>query len=398
VRPLSALVAGVVLLTLLTGVNIALGTPPDLAVRTAVIAGAAGVVVGTLGSVLLKLLMHAALTAQVSAAVIIVVSVVAVGAVAYVNVVLTGLQLQAITMLLAAAAVVGVLVALMLAEDIRVASRSIQEDARGIADGRGAAGPRPAIPELAELAAELERTSAKLEDARAREHAKDQQRRNLVAWASHDLRSPLQRIRAAAEALEDGLVDDVESVTSLHRTIRAEAERVAALIDDLFELTRIQAGTLQLAFEPVAVDELVSELLAATAPAAAAKEIRLESSVAAPVPELRASPAHLARVLSNLLDNAVRETPAGGSVTVDVGVEGGFVVVAITDQCGGVAAERLQAVLTGAERGGDGSGAGLGLPIASGLVAAHGGELTAENSEDGCRFAVRLPLSATDRA
>ncbi len=400
-KPTTALAVGALLLALLAGLSVGLGTPASVAVRAAATAAGVGIVVGVLGTALLKLLTRAAISTQVSVPVIIVVCVIALGALAGVNVVFTGRELGALAMLLTAAGVVGVVLALMFAEDIRKASRSLQQAAREIGEGSNAAGPRPAIPELAELAAELERTSAKLDQARERERAQDQARRELVSWVSHDLRAPLQRIRAAAEALEDRVFDDPDRVASLRRTLRIEADRLGTLVEDLFELSRIEAGLLELVFEPVSLEDLVSELVAAATPAAEAKDVRLLGGVSAPVPELEASPTHLARALSNMLDNAIRETPPGGTVTAEVGVDDGNAVVAVTDQCGGIADERLQDLVAPPGRGDAGRPprAGLGLPIAVGLAAAHGGDMAVTNHDGGCRFEMRLPLptSSTSR-
>ncbi len=399
-KPLTALIVGAVLLAVLATVSIGLGTPVNVATRTAAIAGGVGIVVGALGTALLALLTRAALRTQLSVPVVVVVCVIALGALAGVNVVFSGRDLGALAMLLVAAGVVGYVLALMFAEDIRTASRSLQDAARGIGEGSDVSGPRPAIPELGELALELERTSVKLQLARERERAQDQARRELVSWVSHDLRAPLQRIRAAAEALEDRVFDDPERVGSLRRTLRVEADRLGALVDDLFELSRIEAGSLQLPFEPVSLEDLVSELLAAAAPTAQANAVTLDGHISTPVPQLQASPMHLARALSNLLDNAIRETPSGGTVTAEVGVDDGDAVVAINDECGGITDDQLSPLLIRPPRGqaGPPGHTGLGLPIAVGLVAAHGGTITVANRDGGCRFETRVPLLSDQRS
>ncbi len=396
-KPTTALATGLLLLACIAGLSILLGIPAVVAVRSAITAAGVGIVIGALGIGLLKLLTRAAVRKQVSAPVLMVLCVVALGALAGVNVVFTGPQLGALAMLLVAAGVVGVVLALMFAEDIRVASSSLQQAARAIAEPTWPVRSKPTLPEFAELAAELERTSAKLEESRLRERAQDEARRELVSWISHDLRGPLQRMRAAAEALEDRMFDRPDGFTSLSQTVREEADRLAVLVDDLFELSRIESGALELALERVALDDLVSELTAALTPVAQARDVRLEARVSGPVPEVQGSPKHLARAFSNLLDNAVRETRSGGVVAVELAADNTHALLTVADECGGILDEQLQELVRGRRRDGVGRPpVGLGLPIAVGLVAAHGGDVTASNGARGCRFTIRLPLTGPD--
>jgi signal transduction histidine kinase len=201
------------------------------------------------------------------------------------------------------------------------------------------------------------------------------------------------------EALEDGVVADPETVARYHRTIGHETERLAGLVDDLFELSRIQAGALGLDMEQVALDELVSDALAAVSMAAGAKGVDLRGAVGDPSPMVELSAAEMTRVVRNLLDNAIRHTPPGGTVRIDAATDetGQEAVVSVRDTCGGIPEHDLDHVFEMAYRGdaartpGDG-GAGLGLAVARGLVEAHHGEISVHNEGDGCRFTVRLPL------
>ncbi len=242
----------------------------------------------------------------------------------------------------------------------------------------------------------LARESVWAAEARDRERRLEASRREVVAWVSHDLRTPLAGMRAMAEALEDGVVADAATVTEYHRRIRAETDRMAGLVDDLFELSRINAGALRLTLESVSLADVVSDAVATAAPVARAKGVRL---VAEPgqYPSVRASEPELGRVLRNLLVNAVRHTPPDGAVVVAGGAESGAGWVAVTDACGGIPAEDLPRVFDVAFRGeaartpaADGGG-GLGLAIARGLVEAHHGEIAVDNVTDGCRFTVRIP-------
>jgi signal transduction histidine kinase len=303
---------------------------------------------------------------------------------------------------LTAAGTVGVLAAVMLGSRVAAAGRSLGAMARQLGeDGPGALLASLSAPpsELATLASELSATSAKLAEAQQQAAALERNRRELVAWVSHDLRTPLAGIRAMVEALEDGVVTDSATIARFHRTMRQEADRLAGLVDDLFELSRIQAGALGLAMEWVALDELVSEAIAGVSIAATAKGVSLQGVVEPPSPVVSLSTPEMTRVVRNLLDNAIRHTPAGGTVRLEAGLDprGGAAVVSVVDRCGGIPERDLDHVFELAYRGDaartPGGGAGLGLAVARGLVEAHQGEISVRNEADGCRFTVRLPLA-----
>jgi signal transduction histidine kinase len=244
------------------------------------------------------------------------------------------------------------------------------------------------------------------DQARERERQMESGRRDLVAWVSHDLRTPLAGLRAMAEALEDGVVDEPRTVTEYHRRIRVETDRMSLLVDDLFELSRINAGALRLALSRVPFAEVVSDAIATTAPLAAGRRIRI---VAAETgwPTVTASEPELARVVANLLINSVRYTPPDGTVHIDAGQDRDDVWLSVSDSCGGIPDADLPRVFDVAFRGersrtpGDGTppatgGGGLGLAIVRGLVEAHGGRVQAHNTTGGCRFTIRLPVIAAD--
>jgi signal transduction histidine kinase len=236
--------------------------------------------------------------------------------------------------------------------------------------------------------------------ARDRERRLEAGRRELVAWVSHDLRTPLAGLRAMAEALEDGIIHDPVTVDEYHRRIRVETDRMAQLVDDLFELSRINAGALRLAPTSVPLREIVSDALAGVAPLAASRRIHL---VAADTgwPVVRAGERELARVVSNLLINSVRYTPEDGTVHIAAGHEHGAVWLSVSDTCGGIPEDDLERVFDVAFRGerartpgANGSaGGGLGLAIVRGLVEAHGGRVGVRNTGGGCRFEVHLPAA-----
>lgn len=244
------------------------------------------------------------------------------------------------------------------------------------------------------------------DQARMRERQMEAGRRDLVAWVSHDLRTPLAGLRAMAEALEDGVVRDAYTVAEYHRRIRVETDRMTRLVDDLFELSRINAGALRLAFSSVPLAEVVSDAIATTAPLAHSRGIRIIAAESG-WPTVTASEPELARVVANLLVNSVRYTPPDGTVRIDAGTEAGDVWLSVSDTCGGIPEADLPRVFDVAFRGERArtprhgghaqpatGGGGLGLAIVRGLVEAHGGQVQAQNTRGGCRFVVRIPRNA----
>jgi signal transduction histidine kinase len=234
-----------------------------------------------------------------------------------------------------------------------------------------------------------------------RERKLEASRRELVAWVSHDLRSPLAGLRAMAEALEDGVVRDRATVATYHRRIRTETDRMAGLVDDLFELSRINAGALRLSLSAVSVGDLVSDAISSAEPLAAAKGVRLVAN-AGGWPVVQGSLPELSRVLANLLRNAIRHTPSDGAVVVTGGRDDVSNWFAVTDTCGGIPEPDLPRVFDVAFRGQAArtpervdsvaaGGGGLGLAIVRGLVEAHAGRVAVSNVGFGCRFLVRLP-------
>jgi signal transduction histidine kinase len=259
--------------------------------------------------------------------------------------------------------------------------------------GAGTAGVLGALA----LATELDRARRRLLEAADRERALESSRRELVAWVSHDLRTPIAGIRAMVEALDDGIVDEPLEVRRYHLQLMTEADRLARLVDDLFELSRIEAGALAVSMERVALGELVSDVVASAAVMAEAKGVRVDGRVDGRPPDVAGSAPELARVVRNLLDNAIRHTPPGGAV--EVAVRGGdhHVEVSVLDGCGGIPAYDLDRVFDLAYRGdaartpSTSGGAGLGLAIARGLVDVLDGDIAVRNEPGGCRFTVRLP-------
>ncbi len=299
------------------------------------------------------------------------------------------------------AGIAGFAVALLLGRRVSAASRLML----GAVQEVGAAGryrPPPAVlpADLAGLSAELEAAHAQLAEARDRECALEASRRELVAWVSHDLRTPLAGLRAMAEALQDGVVTDRPTVGRYHAQIRRETDRLTLMIDDLFELSRIHAGALRLSRARVGLGDLIDEALTSAEPLARAKGVVLRGSAAGGLPVF-VDAAELGRALRNLVINAIRHTPSDGAVEVLADQDSGMATVSVSDSCGGIPPEHLPRVFDMAFRGatartpGPGEGAGLGLSIARGIIEAHAGQIGVRNAGSGCQFVIRLPLASS---
>ena len=237
-------------------------------------------------------------------------------------------------------------------------------------------------------------------EAHERERAAEIARRRMLAWLSHDLRTPVSGVLAMAEALEDGVVERPDDIREYAGLIRSETNRLAAMIDDLFELARIDAGDLRLELEPVPVAEVLRSAAQASRASADRRGVRLEVDVPAEVTQALGEGPALVRVIRNLLGNAIRHTPADGIVTVAAGQSDDEVWLSVQDTCGGIPDDDLPHLFDPgfrgtsareAEQAGDPAGAGMGLAIAHGLVDAQHGSIGARNVGDGCRFEVRLP-------
>jgi signal transduction histidine kinase len=267
-------------------------------------------------------------------------------------------------------------------EVLRAASRQL---ATGELQARAPALAGPT--ELAELSASFNEMATSLE-------AIFDARRQLVAWASHDLRTPVAAIRAMLEAVEDCLATPEEYLPAL----REQVQTLTLLIDDLFELACIDAGALTLHLQRTKLADVVDASLRAVDAQARARRVKLEARIDQATPEIDAAPDKLERVLLNLLTNALRHTPSDGSVAVVVSRGIDDVRVAVEDTGKGVDPRSLERIFErfwkadDARARGDGEGAGLGLAIARGLVEAHGGAIWAEpRAGGGARVVFALP-------
>lgn len=226
-----------------------------------------------------------------------------------------------------------------------------------------------------------------------REVALARSQQDMITWASHDLRTPLSAIRVMSEALEDEVAPDPDDY---HRRIRAEADRMTLMVEDLLEMSRIRSGMSSGHVETVDLAELVRGVVGGQQPVASGQGVRLDLAAAGPV-GVDGIPGQLERVVANVVSNAVRETASGYAVSVAVRAEGRDAVVEVDDACGGLEQDDLARVFEPGWRGSlarsSGAGAGVGLTIARALVEDAGGSIELVNRPPGCRVTVRLPLS-----
>ncbi|MEO7805013.1 MAG: HAMP domain-containing sensor histidine kinase [Actinomycetota bacterium] len=377
----------------------AVGVTLQDSLELALLAGSAALVTGVVGLAILRMIRNRSISLQLNLIIITAVSGIAIGSITAARLMFISFHdLRALVVLLLAAATAGSAVCLMLGLTVAKAARDLRSAARSIGQGEDPDLPPWGPEEFRGLASELQLMHAKLEEARQKERALESSRRELVAWVSHDLRFPLAGIRAMAEALEDHVVEDPETVERYHRSMRQEVDRLARLIDDLFELSRISAGAISLELCRMSLGDLVSDAIAAAESTARARGVKLEGRVNGHSPELYLSPPEMGRVFRNLLENAIRHTPADGAVWVDAGVVDHHAYVSVADGCGGIPADDIDRVFDMAFRGIASrtpeaqSGGGVGLAIARGIVEAHRGVIEVTNHGAGCRFVVKLPL------
>jgi signal transduction histidine kinase len=275
----------------------------------------------------------------------------------------------------AGSATAAVFAALLLARSITTSLRRVGAASQSLAAGElSARAPIEGAREIAELATSFNAMATGLE-------ALFDARRELVAWASHDLRAPIASLQAMLEAIEDGLV----SIEDYLPTLREQVRTLSMLVDDLFELARIDAGALTLELRRTPFAPLVASALRLLRPEAEARRVALSADVDETV-EARLAPDKFERVLFNLVTNALRHTPSDGSVAVRVEQRDSDLLLRVEDSGEGLAPEAPARMFERFWRGDQarsGNGAGLGLAIAKGLVEAHGGQIWAENRPQG---------------
>lgn len=251
--------------------------------------------------------------------------------------------------------------------------------------------------EIALLAGSFNQMAQQLQQADQKQKELDALRRDLVAWAGHDLRTPLSSIRLLVEALADGVVSDPQMAQSYLEQTRKNVSTLSLLVDDLFQISQLDAGGVPLNIETASLGDLISDTLESFRELAAQKGVSLSGAAGPGVDPLRIDVLWLGRALNNLVSNAIRHTPAGGSVTVTAHLSASQVLIEVQDSGEGIAAADLPHIFERFYRGEKSrsrasGGAGLGLAITRGIIEAHGGVITAESQPGhGACFICRLP-------
>ena len=251
--------------------------------------------------------------------------------------------------------------------------------------------------EVAALAVAFNQMAEQLQDADQKQRELDTMRRDLIAWVSHDLQTPLTSMRAILEAVSDGVVDDPETVKRYLNTAQRDVKNLSALIDDLFQMAQLDAGGFPLHRAESSLGDLVSDTLESFTELAKQGEVTLEGNVDSDVDPVTMDTQAIGRVLNNLIGNALRHTPQRGRVSVWVRRTSQGVEVTVSDTGEGIRSEDIPHIFERFYRGeksrnrGTG-GAGLGLAIARGIVRTHGGDIWVESQiGKGTQFSFNIP-------
>jgi signal transduction histidine kinase len=251
--------------------------------------------------------------------------------------------------------------------------------------------------EMAQLARGFNSMAARLETANREQREVETLRRDLIAWVGHDLRTPLSSIRAILEALADGLVDDPETVQRYLRTAQQDIRSLSQLIDELFEMSQLDAGGLKVDVTPNSLSDLISDTIESFNELASRQQVTIQGATLPGLDPVNMDTPRIGRVLNNLVGNALRHTPPGGSITLTAERIPGQVVLNVSDTGEGIRPVDLEHIFerfyrAEKSRSRATGGAGLGLAIAKGIVEAHGGTIRVESiPERGSTFIIRLP-------
>ena len=253
--------------------------------------------------------------------------------------------------------------------------------------------------EVSALATTFNRMAEQLQTADQKQRELERLRNDLIAWVGHDLQTPLASMRAILEALSDGVVEDPEMVKRYLLTAQRDVMSLSALIDDLFQMSQLDAGGFPLNRANVSLSDLVSDTLESFSQLALQHEVKLEGQVDSNVDPVFMDTQAIGRVFNNLISNALRHTPRGGEIKVEARRKGSGVEVTVSDTGEGIRPQDIPHIFERFYRGDASrsrsrgtSGAGLGLAIARGIVQAHGGNIQVEsNVGQGTRFIFHIP-------
>jgi len=251
--------------------------------------------------------------------------------------------------------------------------------------------------EVSALAAAFNQMAEQLQTADQKQRELEGLRRDLIAWVGHDLQTPLASMRAILEALSDGVVDEPGMVKRYLLTAQRDVMSLSALIDDLFQMSQLDAGGFPLHPADASLSDLISDTLESFSELAYRESVTLDGKVDSNVDPVVMDTQAIGRVLNNLISNALRHTPTGGEIRVYARRSAAGVDVSVSDSGEGIHAEDIPHIFESFYRGeksrnrGTG-GAGLGLAIARGIVRAHGGDIRVESKEGkGTQFSFQIP-------
>jgi signal transduction histidine kinase len=351
--------------------------------------------VALLGLLVLYALRHRSITTVLTTTVLVPIGSLAVGVLGMTALAPPGAD-DRLAMPVAVAVGLSVVIAVAVAKIIMKASVALRRAVELLGDGTDFPPPHAPTAELSALATALDDAQHRLRDARTREAELERSRRDMLAGIGHDLRTPLARLRSIVEALQEEGLEEPAVLTSYLGVLQSQTMRLSTLIDEIVELTSINSGLIKPVFAPLDLDDLVSNALADAAAHAHRRGVALTGD-AAPGAIVEADVRLTTRLLDNLVDNAIAETPAGRGVHISAQARAETVVLEVQDGCGGLREQDLERVFDPGYRGDasrrtDGRGLGLGLTIARGLAEAQGAQIGAQNVDDGCRFCVCFPV------
>jgi histidine kinase len=299
---------------------------------------------------------------------------------------------EALVLALAAAGLAAMLVSLLLSRGVVAPVRLMTIASQHIADGHYSERVQTGNPdELGQLAHSFNQMAENLEQV-------ESMRRQLIADVSHELRTPLTAIQGSMEGLMDGVLP---AAPETYQQIHQEAGRLARLVDDLQELSRVEAGATSLEIQLAQVSSLIQTTIKRLASQARTKQIDITTDLPADLPLVLLDDARITQVLTNLVSNALQYTPEGGGIRISARQVKGDIQVSVSDNGIGIPAEHIPHLFTRFYRVDKsrsrqaGGGSGIGLTIARHLVEAHGGRIWAESrgAKQGSTFTFSLPIS-----
>lgn len=256
--------------------------------------------------------------------------------------------------------------------------------------------------EISKLAEMFNVTVDRLREIEDEKKRTDQLRRDLIAWISHDLRTPMTAVQASLEAIADDIVTEPKMVKEYIHNSLGELDNLRLLIDDLFAIAQLDAGHMQLKFTQASLSDLISDTVSSLNPHAQRRRIAINGEIQYDMPPIYMAPDKIQRVMYNLIDNAIRHTPEDGQITISAKEANDYIQVNVHNTGEGISEKHLPHIFDKFYRGEESRqrdedghrGAGLGLAIAKGFVDAHHGNIWVEsNPQKGTSFGFKIPLT-----